>query len=333
VVSCALGSAQQVRDVSSGSTESLRGLSVVSSHVVWASGTHGTYLRTLDGGGTWSHAQVPGAEQLDFRDVEASTADVAFLLSAGPGEQSRIYETNDGGKSWTLQFTNHDPGGFFDCMAFWDRKRGVVVGDPVKGRFVVLRTGDNGKHWRQVSNDSMPAALNGEGAFAASGSCVSVYGKKNVWFATGGKVARVFRSTDAGKSWSVTDTPVVQGQDSTGIFSIVFKDSLHGVIAGGDYKNPERGDANLAVTSDGGKSWKLAAISPQSYFSSIASNQQCLIAVGSKALALARDWTAAKWIGYSAGDFNTVSFLSPEQAVAVGAKGRIAIVDTSSCAK
>jgi photosystem II stability/assembly factor-like uncharacterized protein len=331
ILSPPLSSAQHLQDVPSGTTESLRGLSVASSHVVWASGTNGAYLRSLDGGRTWAHSQVPGAEHLDFRDVEAFSADNAFLLSAGPGDQSRIYKTTNGGKAWTLQFTNHDPAGFFDCMAFWDRKRGIVVGDPVNGRFVVLRTDDGGKRWRKITNDLIPAALNGEGAFAASGSCIAVGGKKNVWFATGGTAARVFRSTNAGKSWSVANTPMVQGQDSTGIFSIAFRDRQHGVIAGGDYKNPDRGGANLAFSYDGGLTWKLSQLSPQSYFSSIADNQWCSIAVGTKALALAGNWTTGKWATYTAADFNAARFLSPERAITVGTKGRIAIVDTPRC--
>ena len=72
-------------------TESLRGVSAVSRQVAWASGTHGTYLRTLDGGRTWTPAQVPDAGALDFRAVVAFSADEAFLMSAGPGDQSRIY--------------------------------------------------------------------------------------------------------------------------------------------------------------------------------------------------------------------------------------------------
>ena len=112
-------------------TESLRGVSVVSPEIAWASGTHGTYLRTSDGGYIWTPEQLPGAESLDFRAVVAFSADEAFLMAAGPGEQSRIYHTTDIGRHWQLQFMNKNPKGFFDCMAFWDRTHGVVVGDPV----------------------------------------------------------------------------------------------------------------------------------------------------------------------------------------------------------
>ena len=181
----------------SGTAENLRGISVVSAKVAWASGTHGTYLRTRDGGNSWQAAQVPGAEGLDFRDVEAFGSDAAYLLAAGPGEQSRIYKTTDGGAQWKLQFTNTNPKGFFDCMAFWDREHGIAVGDPVgddagKLRFEVLVTADGGAHWDVSATKAMPEAVEGEGAFAASGTCVAVQGKKNVWFVTGGKVARVF---------------------------------------------------------------------------------------------------------------------------------------------
>ena len=83
-------------------SESLRGVSAVSRKIAWASGTHGTYLRTTDGGRTWLPAQVPGAESLDFRAVVAFSASEAFLMSAGPGEQSRIYHTSDAGQRWSL---------------------------------------------------------------------------------------------------------------------------------------------------------------------------------------------------------------------------------------
>jgi photosystem II stability/assembly factor-like uncharacterized protein len=261
----------------SNTTESLRGVSAVSRKVAWASGTHGTYLRTIDGGNTWTPAQVADAAALDFRAVVAFSADEAFLMSAGPGEQSRIYHTGDGGRTWQLQFTNKNPKGFFDSMAFWDSKHGVVLGDPIPGesgklKFEVLLT-DDGQNWRAVRSAGLPDAKEGEGAFAASNTCIAVApsaSDSNIWFATGGKDARVFHSGDRGGSWEVFDTPMVHGPDSAGIFSIAFRDSTHGVIAGGDYKHPREDGPNLAFTEDGGKTWTLSALHPLAYFSAVA---------------------------------------------------------------
>jgi photosystem II stability/assembly factor-like uncharacterized protein len=307
-------------------TENLRGVSAVSANVIWASGTHGTYLRTMDGGLTWVAAQVPGAEALDFRDVEAFSPNEAYLLAAGPGEQSRIYKTSNAGKTWDLQFTNREPKGFYDCMAFWDGAHGIALGDPVNGRFELLSTED-GKHWNVLAPAVFPPAMDGEGAFAASGTCITAQGTSNVWFATGGTAARVFRSSDRGKTWAVADTPIIHGNDSSGIFSISFRDATHGLIAGGDYQHPERGAANLAYTEDGGVTWKLAAIHPQSYYSAIGyvdpSVPRGLLAVGSIRAVSSDTLLRDRWMVLVETNLNALSFAPPWDAWAVGPKGAI----------
>jgi photosystem II stability/assembly factor-like uncharacterized protein len=257
----------------------------------------------------------------------AFSADEAFLMSAGPGDQSRIYHTTDAGRHWQLQFTNTNPKGFFDSIVFWDRTHGVVLGDPIpdeKGilKFELLMTED-GENWTQLPSTQLPPAVEGEGAFAASNSCLAILPAKpisatqavipsaardpgfagttnnrdasangkgttssraengvekegasapdpNLWFATGGKAVRVFHSPDRGRTWEVFDTPIVHGADSQGIFSIAFRDALHGVIAGGDYKHPDQDGPNLAFTNDSGKTWKVSEIFPQSYYSAVA---------------------------------------------------------------
>lgn len=266
-------------------TESLRGVSAVSRDIAWASGTHGTYLRTTDAGVTWTPAQVPDATTLDFRAVVAFSATEAFLLSAGPGDQSRIYHTSDAGQHWQLQFTNTNPKGFLDSMVFWDPKHGVVLGDPIpdesgKLKFELLETAD-GETWKPIPPAQLPAAMEGEGAFAASNTCLAIIPTNvrksdasapdaNLWFATGGKTARVFHSPDRGQTWQVFDTPILHGPDSAGIFSIAFRDALHGVIAGVDYKHPKDDGPNLAFTDDGGKTWTLSDLHPLAFFSAVA---------------------------------------------------------------
>src|SRR3954471_20050810 len=179
-------------------TENLRGVSAVSRQIAWASGTHGSYLRTIDGGRSWTAHQVPDAAALDFRGIAALSADEAFLMSSGPGEQSRIYHTADGGQHWQLQSTNSNPKGFFDSIAFWDAKHGVVLGDPIpddsgKRKFELLETED-GQSWHRMPSSQLPEAAPGEGAFAASNSCLALLPNSedgNLWFATGGTTARV----------------------------------------------------------------------------------------------------------------------------------------------
>ena len=128
-------------------TARLRGVNAVSAQVAWASGSNGTYLKTIDGGATWQAATVPGSESLDFRDVEAFDASTAYLLSIGEGEKSKIFKTTDGGRNWKLQFTNRNPKAFFDAIAFWDAKRGIAFSDPVDGRLLIIRTEDGGASW------------------------------------------------------------------------------------------------------------------------------------------------------------------------------------------
>lgn len=262
-------------------TENLRGVSAVSPQVAWASGTHGTYLRTTDAGRTWLSAQVPNATNLDFRGVVAFSATEAFLMSSGPGDQSRIYHTTDAGQHWQLQFTNTNPKAFFDSIAFWGSTHGIVLGDPIpdeagQPKFQLLLTSD-GQTWTPIPSSQLPPALEGEGAFAASNSCLAILSHDpNIWFATGGRAARVFHSPDLGRTWQVFNTPITHGPDSAGIFSIAFRDQLHGAISGGDYKHPEQDGPNLAFTNDGGKTWTLSQIFPQSYYSAIAYDHRSL---------------------------------------------------------
>src|SRR5690606_18329912 len=121
---------------------SFRGLSVVNERVVWASGTGGTVVRTTDGGKTWDVIKVPGAEKLDFRDIEAFDAKTAYILSIGNGEDSRIYKTADGGKTWSLQFKNDNPKAFFDAIACWNERNCLAMSDPVDGKYLLIRTTD-----------------------------------------------------------------------------------------------------------------------------------------------------------------------------------------------
>jgi photosystem II stability/assembly factor-like uncharacterized protein len=231
-------------------------VSVVSPQIAWISGTRGTWSRTVDGGAAWETGVVPDADSLEFRDVHAVDADRAWLLAAGQGALSRIYHTADGGRTWRLQFLNDEPRAFFDCLAFWDERRGVAVSDAVDRRFLVLRTDDGGDTWLPV--DHLPPAREGEGMFAASGTCVVTHGDRHAWIGTGaGLAARVLRTGDGGASWSVAETPVVHHASTAGITSLAFFDSMRGLALGGDIAAPGIMSDNVARTDDGGATWRL----------------------------------------------------------------------------
>src|SRR5215203_5376150 len=240
----------------SGVNVRLRGVSAVSERVAWASGAGATVLRTDDGGLKWEKLNV-SSEELDFRDIDAVDAQTAYILSIGNGPASRIYKTPDAGKTWNLQFKNEDEKAFLDALSFWDAQHGVVFGDSVDKQFYILTTADGGRTWSRVPQTNVPSALENEGAFAASGTNIAVFGKSHAWIGTGAAAkSRVLRTADSGRTWQIADTPLASGP-SSGIFSIAFRDAKHGVIAGGDYKKEQEAVDNLAVTSDGGVTWTL----------------------------------------------------------------------------
>lgn len=314
---------------SSATTVRLRGVSAVSARVAWASGQGGTYTRTTDGGRTWRAGIVPGAEALDFRDVDAFDANTAYLLAIGEGVNSRIYKTTDGGASWTMQFMNDNPAAFFDAMAFWDRDHGIAMSDPVAGRFLIVTTADGGRNWIPAPSDGMPPALEGEGGFAASGTCITVHGRNNVWFGTGGpNGARVFRSSDRGRTWAVAAAPLASGK-AAGVFSLTFWSARNGIAVGGDYTKEREAAGNVAVTDDAGRTWKTVEGSrPPGYRSCVdrvsGASPRRLIAVGPSgtdySLDGGRSWKEIGSEGFHAVDFAAVS----GAGWAVGENGAIA---------
>ena len=307
----------------SGTTASFRGISAVSAKIVWVSGTGGTYLVTSDGGETWRLGSVPDAQQLDFRDVHGVDDYTAYLLSSGPGEKSRIYKTTDGGAHWTLQFTNPDPKGFLDAFSFWDPTHGIVLGDPVDSKFVILTTDNGGETWERQPG---PAALSNEGAFAASGTCLITTGRREAWFASGGPhAARAFHTKDGGQTWTAGPTPVRNDGAAAGIFSLAFSDPLHGIAAGGDYNKPNDGSSNIAVTSNGGKTWtEPEGRHPAGYRSAVAyvPERRMWITVGTSGSDVSFDG-GNTWKTFDTGAYNAVSFAGGV-GWAVGPNGRLA---------
>src|SRR5215213_11808205 len=162
----------------SGVTARLRGVSAVSESVAWASGAGSTVLRTADGGTTWQKLTVT-SDTLDFRDIDAIDAQTAYVLSAGNGPASRIYKTTDAGKTWSMQFKGEDTKVFLDAMSFWDANHGIVYGDSIGGQLYVMTTTDGGRVWSRIPAAKLPPALESEGAFAASGTNIALFGNSH----------------------------------------------------------------------------------------------------------------------------------------------------------
>ena len=308
----------------SGVNSRLRGVSAVNVQVCWASGADSTVLRTIDGGSSWRKLNVT-TDALDFRDIDAIDTQTAFALSIGNGPASRIYKTTDGGATWSLQFKNENPKAFFDAMSFWDAQHGIVFGDSFDGHFDVLITENGGESWTRVDPHKLPPALPNEGAFAASGTNIAVFGKDHAWIGTGaGERARVLRTSDRGRTWQVADTPLASAQ-SSGIFSIAFRDKKHGVVVGGDYTKENEAINNLAFTTDGGLTWSIGQglTGFRSVVAYIPGTDSGLVAIGPSGGDYSTD-DGKTWKPIPNTSFDTFSFVRGKAlGWASGAKGNI----------
>jgi len=314
--------------LSSGTTALLQAVSAPSESTVWASGHQAAVLRTEDGGATWQRLNVPGAaaDSLEFRDVYGVNADTAWLLAAGPGPRSRIYKTTDGGRRWDIQFMNPDSSAFYDCFDFWDANRGVALSDAVGGHLLIRRTTDGGARWHLPPADSLPLAQKGEGGFAASGTCVMVLAGRFAWIGTGAAdTARVLISADSGRTWQAVATPIAAGSFA-GIATVAFRDTLHGMVLGGLLGSTTQFSDNVAVTDDGGRTWRLATrpgFSGAVYGAAIVPGRAgSVVAVGPRGLAYSGD-DGATWTTLDTLAYWSVGFASRRLGWAVGPAGRI----------
>jgi photosystem II stability/assembly factor-like uncharacterized protein len=362
--------AQQVWQMQdSGTKASLRGIDSVDGQVVWASGSDGTVLKTIDGGAHWQKCAVPDAAtdgaKLDFRGVQAWDSASAIVMASGPGEKSRLYKTEDGCATWTLLYKNPDsPEGFFD--SFWLNGfygEGMLLGDPVKGRFTVFETEDGGQTWKRDERKGLALGGDSLAAFAASNSSIAGSGDKYVaGFVTGGKKGAVLYKSwipphfeklslhlkhreKADPDWSTMSLPLAGGSDAAGAFSIGYRiteDStaeflLKGgeggrrknwrfVVVGGDYSKPNETAGTAAWSEDDGRHWTAADTPPHGYRSSVQWSEalRAWIAVGTSGSDESRD-EGRTWKPLDNGDWNALSL-----PFVVGPRGRIARLDAAA---
>jgi len=290
---------------------------------VWASGSKGTILKSVDEGNTWQRLSVTDSDTLDFRGIVAFNAFTAYVMASGDGDKSRIYKTTDGGQTWKLQFTGDRKEVFLDSIACFSEDECIALGDPIDSKFLLLKTAD-GEHWSPLPTENMPAALPGESAFAASNSCIALSGKKDIFFGTGGPAARIFHSKDGGHTWTVARTPLVQGNPSSGIFSVRLDADNKVLALGGDYKEPNYSERVAAYSLDAGETWELAARQPGGYRSAVAHiHEGRWVAVGPTGEDISVD-NGIHWKHSDSLNLNAVEILGAGIGWAVGPKGTIA---------
>ena len=319
----------EIIQMTTNSTSSLRGLAVVDEQIAWASGSQGTFLRCIDGE-NWLADSIPGAGNYDFRDIEAFSGEKALVMAAG--YPAKIYKTTNGGQSWKETYSNETEGIFFDAMDFWDEQNGIAFSDAVNGHLVIITTTDGGNSWQEISYDDLPPSpAQGEGGFAASGTCLTTLGDSLVWIGLGSPDSRVFHSKDRGHTWSVVNTPMKQDSPSAGIFSLAFQNESFGIAVGGDYQKPMDSTANMAVSRNGGQRWELKKIDrPSGYRSAICNipESEIWVAAGRGGTDFSLDngntWQLMDTVG-----FYTVQFASGKVGYMSGSGGRISKVKIS----
>jgi photosystem II stability/assembly factor-like uncharacterized protein len=311
----------QWKKQNSNTDASFRSIHAISDKIVWASGSKGTILKTIDGGQNWQVIQIKGAESLDFRDIQAFDVNSAIAMSAGEAEKgaAKIYQTTDGGVNWQVVFETNEKGVFFDSFDFWNKNEGILVGDAIDEKPYLLKTSDGGKTWNRIAKESLPNIEIGEASFAASGTCIITKGK-SAWFCTQN---RVFYTNDKGKSWNVSQTNFGKGQ-TAGIFGLHFTNTKQGFAVGGDYKDDKKAVPNVATTNDGGKTWQmLTPTQPDGLKeASWLLPNKTLITIGTSGTGISKD-LGKTWQSIDNQSFHAISCYK-NTCWAIGGKGNLA---------
>jgi photosystem II stability/assembly factor-like uncharacterized protein len=268
-----------------------------------------------------SSHQTYDSLNLEFRAIAHTSADF-FMLSVG--NPALLYKTGEEGKMELVYKEEHEKV-FYDSMDFWNDQEGIAIGDPTDECMSMIITRDGGNTWTKLSCNALPEVKDGEAAFAASDTNIAIVGD-NTWVATGGKSSRVLYSPDKGKTWEVNETPIVQGLETTGLYSIDFFDELNGFAIGGDYTKPDDNAANKIRTTDGGKTWHLVMQNKNPGYRSCVQyiphrEGKELVAIGFNGIDYSND-SGTSWKHLSDEGFYTIRFLNDSVAYAAG-KGRI----------
>ncbi|WOT04941.1 WD40/YVTN/BNR-like repeat-containing protein [Shewanella youngdeokensis] len=303
---------------------SLRGSAMIDG-VMWVSGSDNSVFVSKDLGKTWQDVSVKAELLTDFRDIEVFDENTAIVMGVGNGKLSRLYLTEDQGVSWTLLLQNQHKNGFFDSMAFWDRNNGLLLGDPINDRFVILRTRDGGKNWHRTGLKNMPELLDREIAFAASGNTLMVGKTEQAWFTTGGYSSSVYTSQDGGEYWQRTHIPLYDDTQTAGGYGLAQNTLGDVFVIGGDYQQRDKHDANTVYLK--GKVWHKARNTTSGLKTAMVCHRATCVATGKLVTDISFDhgfsWEPLLINGQQQG-FYTLA-IEGSTVVAAGHNGRVAV--------
>ncbi len=305
---------------------SFRAISVVDDSVVWLGGSKGTVCLSTNGGVNWKILTVKGFETADFRSLYAF--DSLHAVVANAGSPAVILITKDAGQTWKEVYRNADTAAFFDGIDFWNNKKGVIYGDPIRGRLLMLETIDGGNYWLPVLAPVIPKLPNGEASFAASCSNVHCLPNGGFVIATGGVGSHLMFTKSRCTSFDTISTPMNHTSSTTGVFSFTVDKHGNGILVGGDYKNDTSTINHNFICRKWGKRW-IKPIKPTRGY------RECVIQLkGKRYLAIGpngADYSANGGMNWQAASdikgLHTVrKARKGKLVVAAGQKGIIAIV-------
>ncbi|MFT7071755.1 WD40/YVTN/BNR-like repeat-containing protein [Patiriisocius sp. Uisw_017] len=258
---------------------------------------------------------------LNFRAIARTKQSVFVLSIESPAVLYKMNIENKEAKDIKEVYVEEGEGVFYDAINFWNDTEGIAMGDPIGGCLSIIITRDSGETWQKLNCTKLPKTTKGEAAFAASNTNIAIQGD-HTWIASGGKAARVFYSPDKGTSWEVFNTPIIQGDVMTGIYSVDFYDEKTGVIFGGNWEDKDFNEGNKAITNDGGKTWNLLSNGTGPGYRSCVqfipgTNGKGLVAVGSPGISYSSD-QGKSWVELSKEGFYAISFVNDSVAFASG---------------
>ncbi|MBA6151263.1 WD40/YVTN/BNR-like repeat-containing protein [Gelidibacter maritimus] len=316
-------SSVEIEEIFKDSTLSIRAIDVASDKSLAFAANNGVFGLYNPQTDEWATAtQNYDTLNLQFRAVARTSNDFFMLSVENP---ALLFKTGENGEMEVVYKEEHEKV-FYDALSFWNSEEGIAIGDPIDGCMSIIITRDGGETWTKLPCEVLPKSMEGEAAFAASNTNIAIVGNKT-WVATGGKTSRILFSGDKGKSWEASGTPMVNGENTTGIYSVDFYDETNGFAIGGDYTKPDESKANKMRTSDGGKTWQLVGDGEEPGYRSCVqyvpnSQGKKLVAIGFKGIDYSSD-SGSTWNHLSDEGFYTLQFLNDTVAYAAG-KGRIA---------